>query len=60
MRSLLHLLSEESTSAVLEVLVLSIFHGMLVDSEMNAGTSHVISAEDIIYPRPTGGNTGGW
>jgi hypothetical protein len=32
----------------------------VVDSEMNAGTSHVISVEDIIYPRPTSGNTGGW
>jgi hypothetical protein len=47
-------------SVVLEVLVLSIFHGMLLDSKMNVGTSHVISAEDIIYPHPIGGNTGGW
>jgi hypothetical protein len=60
MRSPLHLLSEESTIAVLEVLVLSIFHWMLVGSEMNACTSHVIYAKDIIYPRPIGGNTGGW
>jgi hypothetical protein len=54
------LLPKESTSAVLEVMVLSIFHWMLVDSEMNACTSHVISAKDVIYPCPTGGNIGGW
>jgi hypothetical protein len=60
MRSPLHLLSKESTSPFLEVLIPSIFHWMLVDSEMNACTSHVISAKDIINPRPTGGNIGGW
>jgi hypothetical protein len=33
---------------------------MLVDSKMNACTSHVISAKDVIYPCLTGGTTGGW
>jgi len=60
MRSPLYLLGKESATAILKVLVLSILYRMLVDPEMHACTSHMITTRDIIYPGLTGRNTGGW
>jgi hypothetical protein len=60
MRSPLHLLWKESATAILKILVLSILHWMLVDPEMHACTSHVISTRDIIYLGLTGRNASGW
>jgi hypothetical protein len=60
MRSLLHLLRKESATTILKVLVLSILHWMLVDPEMHACTSHVISTRDIIYPGLTDRNACRW
>jgi hypothetical protein len=60
MRSPLHLLRKESATAILKVLVLSVLHWMLMDPEMHACTSHVISTRDIIYPGLTARNARGW
>jgi hypothetical protein len=60
MRSPLHLLHKESATAIFKVLVLSILHWMLVDPEMHACTSHVISTRNIIYPGLTARNASGW
>jgi hypothetical protein len=45
---------------ILKALVLSILHWMLVDPEMHACTSLVISTRDIIYLGLTGRNASGW
>jgi hypothetical protein len=60
MRSPLHLLIKESATVIFKVLVLSILHWMLVDPEMHACTSHVISTKDIIYRGLTAHNASGW
>jgi hypothetical protein len=60
MRSPLHIVTKESSTLIYKVLVLSILHKMVMDLEMQAFTSHVISAKDIIYPRLTSRNTSGW
>jgi hypothetical protein len=60
MRSPLHLFRKENATAIFKVLVLSILHWMLVDPEMHARTSHVISTKDIIDPGLTGRNASRW
>jgi hypothetical protein len=63
MWSPLHMLPKESATAILKVLVLSILHWMLMNPEMHAHLSHVISTKDIIYPGRTcrkTRNTNGW
>jgi hypothetical protein len=60
MRSPLHLLHKESATAIFKVLVLSILHWMLVDPEMHACTSHVVSTRNIIYPSLIGRNASRW
>jgi hypothetical protein len=56
----LHLFLKESTTAILKALVFSILQWMLVDPEMHARTSHVISTKDIIYHGLTGHNASRW
>jgi hypothetical protein len=60
MQSPLYLLPKENATAIFKVPVLSILHWMLMDPEMHARTSHVISAKDIIYHGLTGRNASGW
>jgi hypothetical protein len=60
MRSPHHLLRKESPIAILKIMVLSILHCMLVDPEMHACTSHVLSTIDIIYHGLTARNASGW
>jgi hypothetical protein len=60
MQSSVHLLSKESSTSIYKVLVLSIFYGMLMDPEMHARTSYVISTKDIIYLGLTNRNASGW
>jgi hypothetical protein len=59
MRSPLHLFPKESATVIFKVLVLSI-HWMLMDPEMHARMSHVISTRNIIYLGLTGCNASGW